>query len=80
MKNMYAITFGKEMQKVRIENYKCGVTTVLSGSKRKCAENIRKEMHPNVNTDFLVLAGVWTVLIFLSILFSTFSIIVTMFL
>lgn len=33
------------------------------GGKRKCAEKIRKEMHPNVNTDYLVLAELWTVLI-----------------
>lgn len=47
--------------------------------KRICAENIRKEMHPNVNTDYLVLAELWTFLLFILFLFSTFSIIITIF-
>ena len=64
MKRYLCYNIWEKMQKVRIENYKCGMTTALSGVKKKCAENIRKEMHPNVNTDYLVLAELWTVLIF----------------
>lgn len=33
--------------------------------KKKCAANIRKEMPTNVNSDYLTLAELWTVLIFL---------------
>lgn len=32
---------------------------------KKCAENIRKEMHPNVRSDYLALAELRTVHIFL---------------
>lgn len=74
MNNMRKYFIMMKKQKVRIENYNVVGPQLCEGKKKKYAENIRKEMHSNVSSDYLWLADLWTAL-FHTFSFSKFPII-----
>lgn len=67
------------MQKVRIEDYKCGMTTVLSGVKEYVLKILGRKCTQMLTLIILCWQNYGQFLFFILFLFSTFSIIVTIF-